>query len=68
MKTFKQFVKEDNTSGGGGVFGGGDSFDHGGSVGNKDFYAQGTAVIPEFLGLYKRTGKVKSNKKSKKKK
>ena len=68
MKSFKKFLQEDNVSGSGGVFGVGDSFDQGGSVGNKDFYAAGSAVIPCHLGTYKRSGKIKKRKKNRKKK
>lgn len=49
-----------NAAGGGGVFGAGDSFDHGGDVGNSDFYAKGSAIRPVVLGTYSRAGKVKT--------
>lgn len=66
--TFKEFIiKEDNVSGGGGVFGNADSFDKGGSFGNVDFYAPGTAIIPHFLGSYTRKGKLKKSRKKTKK-
>lgn len=68
VKTFKDFIKEDNVGGDGGVFGGGDSFGHGGSFGNVDFYAPGTAVIPQYLGTYTRKGKRKNSRKRSKKK
>ncbi len=61
MKTFKQFVKEDMTAGIGGVFGTAPSMDHGGAVGNSDFYAPGDARVPTALGARK-------DKKTKKKK
>jgi len=67
MKSFKEYIKEDNVAGGGGVFGGGDSFDHGGSVGNSDFYAPGNSIIPGFLGTYTRQGKLKNRRKKRKK-
>lgn len=65
---FNQLVKyilEDNASGGGGVFGGGESFGHGGDVGNSDFWNTGDARIPFVLGTFKRSGKVKRRKKRK---
>lgn len=65
MITFKQYIelfKENNTSGAGGVFGDGESFNHGGGVGNEDFYARGTAVIPYVIGTVKRKSKNKKNK------
>jgi hypothetical protein len=65
---FNQLVKyilEDNASGGGGVFGGGESFGHGGDVGNSDFWNTGDARIPFVLGTFRRNGKVKKRKKRK---
>jgi len=65
---FNQLVKyilEDNTSGGGGVFGGGESFGHGGDIGNSDFWNTGDARIPFVIGTFKRSGKVKKRKKRK---
>jgi hypothetical protein len=54
MITFKQFVlREDNIAGSGGVFGAASSMGHGGDVGNSDFYAPGTAIIPKPLGIKK---------------
>jgi hypothetical protein len=51
MKTFKEYVmQEDNTAGAGGVFGDASSMGHGGAVGNSDFYAPGDMRIPKFLG------------------
>lgn len=67
MISFKEYIKiinEDNISGGGGVFGDGPSFDHGGNVGNEDFYNKGSAIIPFILGRNKRR---KKNKKKRKK-
>ena len=59
MKTFKQFVyNEDNVAGVGGVFGTATSMDKGGSFGNSDFYAPGDARIPSVLGS-KKIGKKK---------
>jgi len=65
---FNQLVKyilEDNASGGGGVFGGGESFGHGGDVGNSDFWNTGDARIPFVIGTFKRNVKVKRRKKRK---
>jgi hypothetical protein len=65
---FNQLVKyilEDNASGGGGVFGGGESFGHGGDVGNSDFWNTRDARIPFVIGTFKRSGKVKKRKKRK---
>jgi hypothetical protein len=65
---FNQLVKyilEDNASGGGGVFGGGESFGHGGDVGNSDFWNTGDARIPFVIGTFKRSGRVKKRKKRK---
>ena len=57
MITFTEFVlREVNAAGAGGVFGNAPSMGHGGAVGNSDFYAPGTAVIPVALGA-KKTGK-----------
>lgn len=56
-KTFKQFVMEMNTAGTGGVFGPGVG-DHGGAVGNTDFYAPGDSRVPIALGA-KKIGKKK---------
>lgn len=51
MKTFREFVmQEDNAAGAGGVFGDAPSMGHGGEVGNSDFYAPGDARVPAFLG------------------
>jgi len=55
-KTFKQFVIETNIAGIGGVFGTAPSMDHGGAVGNSDFYAAGDTRIPKVLGA-KKVGK-----------
>jgi hypothetical protein len=65
---FNQLVKyilEDNASGGGGVFGGGESFGHGGDIGNSDFWNTGDARIPFVIGTFKRNGRVKKRKKRK---
>lgn len=59
MKLFKNFFKEDNAAGAGGVFGG---FESGGAF-SGDFYAPGSAIIPHVLGTYSRKGKVKGKKK-----
>lgn len=67
MITFKDFVVEINASGEGGVFGGGDSFSHGGNVGNTDFYAAGDSRVPYFLGLHRRINKTKKSKSRKRK-
>jgi hypothetical protein len=69
MITFKKYleiIKEDNIAGGGGVFGDGPSFGHGGAVGNSDFYASGDSRIPYVLGYFSRKGKLKSKKKKRK--
>ena len=65
MKTFKQFILDEdvaagagNAAGAGGVFGDAPSMGHGGDFGNSDFYAPGTAVIPKVLGA-KRKGRKK---------
>jgi hypothetical protein len=57
MKSFKQYITELNTAGAGGVFGDAPSMGHGGSVGNKDFYAPGDARIPYIIGSTKIKGK-----------
>lgn len=59
MKLFKNFFKEDNAAGAGGVFGGYDS----GGIFSGDFYAPGSAIIPKVLGAYTRKGKLKSKRK-----
>jgi len=58
MKSFKQFVLEINAAGAGGVFGNASSMDHGGAVGNTDFYAPGDTRVPSALGA-KKIGKKK---------
>lgn len=58
MKPFKQFILEINTAGAGGVFGNASSMDHGGEVGNTDFYASGDSRLPTALGA-KKVGKKK---------
>ena len=68
MSKFDQLVKcilEDNAAGDGGVFGGGESFGHGGAIGNSDFWNTGDARIPFVLGTFRRNGKVKSKKRKK---
>lgn len=51
MKTFKEYVmQEDNTAGAGGVFGDAPSMGHGGAVGNSDFYAPDDMRTPMLLG------------------
>lgn len=65
MNNFDKLVKtilEDNAAGAGGVFGDAPSMSHGGEVGNSDFYAPGTAVIPFALGAKKIKGKGKKTK------
>ena len=57
------YLLESNTAGAGGVFGDAASMNQGGAVGNKDFYAPGSAIVPKILGIYKRSGKVKTKKK-----
>jgi hypothetical protein len=66
MKTFKKFISEMNVAGAGGVFGGGDSFGHGGMVGNFDFYATGDSRIPQVIGTFSRAGKVAKGRKKNK--
>lgn len=62
MKTFKEFViQEDNTAGAGGVFGNAPSMGFGGEVGNTDFYAPEDSRIPFTMG-----GKIKGKSKKKK--
>jgi len=51
-----------NVSGEGGVFGSAATGEHGGSFGNTDFYNPGSTIIPTYLGMYKRGGKVKGKK------
>jgi hypothetical protein len=70
MITFKEYVKmisEDNTAGGGGVFGSGESFGHGGDFGNSDFYAkENGAIIPFALGTFKRNKRISRKRKKSK--
>lgn len=71
MITFREYVnliKEDNVAAGGGVFGDGPSFGHGGAVGNSDFYAPGDARIPFGIGYFSRQGKLRKKKRKKKRK
>jgi hypothetical protein len=71
MITFREYVeliREDNEAAGGGVFGDGPSFGHGGAVGNSDFYAPGDARIPFALGYFSRQGKLRKKKRKKKRK
>lgn len=66
MNNFDKLVKtllEDNAAGAGGVFGDAPSMGHGGDVGNTDFYAPGTAVIPYAIGAKAVKGKGKKGKK-----
>ena len=66
MNNFDKLVKtilEDNTAGAGGVFGDVPSMGHGGSVGNSDFYAPGTAIVPYAIGAKVVKGKGKRGKK-----
>lgn len=62
MKSFKQYILELNIAGAGGVFGDAPSMDHGGDVGNKDFYAPGDSRIPVVLGAKKIKGKTNKTK------
>lgn len=64
MKLFKNFFKEENMAGTGGVFG---NFEGGGAF-SSDFYAPGSAIIPGILGTYSRKGKVKVKKKKRNRK
>lgn len=71
MITFREYVdliREDNVAAGGGVFGDGPSFGHGGAVGNSDFYAPGDARIPFALGYFSRQSKLRKKKRKKKRK
>jgi len=45
-----KIIEEDNTAGGGGVFGIGPSFGHGGDMINSDFYATGYSGVPYIMG------------------
>lgn len=66
MNNFDKLVStllEDNAAGDGGVFGDAPSMGHGGAVGNSDFYAPGTAVIPYAIGAKVVKGKGKKGKK-----
>ena len=72
-KVFDKVLSEDMSAGDGGVFGGGDSFGHGGAVpGGSDFHASGDAR--NIFGGYsmpkkkKRKPKKKYKQRSKKKK
>jgi hypothetical protein len=65
MNNFDRLVislLEDNAAGAGGVFGNAPSMNHGGDVGNSDFYAPGTAVIPYAIGAKIVKGKGKKGK------
>jgi hypothetical protein len=71
MEEFNKLVKliiEDNVSGDGGVFGGGDSFGYGGAIGNKDFWNTGDARIPYVLGYFTRNGRLKPKRSKRKRK
>jgi hypothetical protein len=61
MKTFKKFIEED-VSVGGGALGPAAATGHGGSVGNTDWYAPGDARIHTVLGA--KTVKKKGKKKT----
>ncbi len=69
---FYELLREDTSSGAGGVFGDTDSMGHGGAFGDGRFYEPNNAVIPSFLGSQKvrrkKKCKVSKKKKSKKKK
>lgn len=58
MKTFKEFIQED-ISVGGGALGSAAAAGHGGSFGNTDWYAPGDARIPSILGAKTITKKKK---------
>ena len=71
MNNFDKLVKfllEDNVGGDGGVFGSGESFGHGGAVGNSDFYNTGSAIIPYVMGTFRRNKKGKKKRGKRKKK
>jgi hypothetical protein len=57
MKTFKEFVYQEDVSIGGGALGPAAAAGHGGAVGNSDWYAPGDARIPKALGAKKVKGK-----------
>lgn len=57
MKTFKQYLED--VSVGGGAFGPAAATEHGGSVGNTDWYATGDTRLPVILGAKKTKGKKK---------
>lgn len=57
MKTFKEFVYQEDVSVGGGVLGPAAAAGHGGAVGNSDWYAPGDTRIPKVLGAKKVKGK-----------
>lgn len=61
MKTFKEFIEED-VSVGGGALGPAAAVGHGGSVGNTDWYAPGDARLPTILGAKTVSGKKKKKK------
>lgn len=65
MKSFKSFVSEENMAGDGGVFGSSPSMNHGGAVGNTDFYAPGDSRAFWSLGM---TSRLKAKKRKKRKK
>ncbi len=68
MVSFKSFVNEVNAAGAGGVFGSGSANSSAPAIGNSDFYAPGDARTPKILGMYSRSGKIKSRTKRKKSK
>ena len=57
MKTFKEFVYQEDVSVGGGALGSAAAAGHGGAVGNSDWYAPGDARIPKILGAKRAKGK-----------
>ena len=77
MSDFNKYydeLMEDMTAGDGGVFGGGDSFGHGGDLEAEDWYAPGDHRVPKsiFSGIIRRPkvdpkGKKKKNVKLSKK-
>jgi hypothetical protein len=61
-----KIIMEDNASGAGGVFGSGESFNHGGDIGNDDFWNRDDARIPYVMGYFSRNGMLKPKSKVKK--
>ncbi|NDB81398.1 MAG: hypothetical protein EB127_01425 [Alphaproteobacteria bacterium] len=57
MKTYKEFVQQEDVSVGGGALGAAAATGHGGAVGNSDWYAPGDTRMPKALGAKKIKGK-----------